>query len=192
MLTIIIGIVLAVCIFFVFVKFYEYEPESEVYCDYDELENELSLLYECAMFFVPILLIVIFICLGLFFPLQGYTESIVKEVELVSFSNDAEVYLLDCGDEYSYKYVSIEDEEKGSIYETKTIDKSYVKKEEFENCETPLLVIYEKKPRRGLWTFAFLDSEKEYKFEVPKNTIKYIKVEENDEYVSGDVPFVMP
>lgn len=193
MLTIIIGIVLAVGVFLFFVKSLPDEPKEEcISCYYDKKsEGDFS---GAVVIVISLILIVISIFLGVFYPLQGYSEPVVvKEEELISFSNENEVYLLDYGEEYLYKILSNKDEEKGNIYETKTVEKCNAKKQKFENCEEPVLIIYERKPVSGIWTFALCDSEEEYMFEVPKNTIKYsIKSEITknvyDDYVSYVIP----
>ena len=171
MLTIIIGIALAVGVFLFFLKSISAEPEQEdISYYYDETNDDFSAF---AAIFIPLILIGISMLLGICCPLQGYSDPLIEKESLVSFLNEDEVYLLEFENKYLYKIVSSKYEEKGNIYETKTISACDAKKQELENCEQPVFIISERKPVSGIWTFALCNSKKEYMFEVPKNTIRY-------------------
>lgn len=166
MLTIILGFVAAVVIFFVGIYIFDF------------LDSAIN---ACCGVILCIAAIALGFCIGLFRPVQGYSESVLKdEVALVSFSenvssNDYGVYVISNKDgSYTVKYISNQDKESNKTYETYTFETDSENIKEYDNCKEPVLRKYVSEPVRGIWTFAIWCEDKvEYKLEVPKDSIKY-------------------
>ena len=166
MLTIIFGIVAAAVIFFVGIHIL------------DCLDSEVDTM---CVIILTIAVIALGFGIGLSSPVQGYSESVLKdEVALVSFSenvssNDYGVYVISNKDgSYTVKYISNQDKESNKTYETYTFETDSENIKEYDNCKEPVLKKYVSEPVRGIWTFAIWCEDKvEYKLEVPKDSIKY-------------------
>ena len=120
------------------------------------------------------------ILVGIFVPVQGYEESeFVKETQLVSLSNDTVsqgskgiFYVSISADNvYSYRY-EVDDNYglSGKAYKVGTVSKNVTEVESSE-CKVPVLKVYNKKGKKGLFTFAAFTDETEYVFYVPEGTI---------------------
>ena len=166
MLTIILGFVAAAVIFFVGIHIFDF------------LDSAID---ACFGVILCIAVIALGFCIGLSRPVQGYSESVLKdEVALVSFSenvssNDYGVYVISNKDgSYTVKYISNQDKESNKTYETYTFETDSENIKEYDNCKEPVLKKYVSEPVRGIWTFAIWCEDKvEYKLEVPKDSIKY-------------------
>lgn len=163
MLTIILGIVLAVLIF---------KRAINVY------NNDLSTFLAVIAAIVGVL----GIGAGLCAPLSGYTEwELIQETELVSLTNNPAsggvgklTYVsLSADNAYTYRY-EIDSEfgtETSREYDTNTLVNKDVEEIEDYNCKKPVIREYQKKGKRTIWTFAFDTTITKYIFYVPEGTI---------------------
>jgi len=166
MLTIILGFVAAAVIIFLGIHIFKVFNSN---------------IDSCCCLILCIAAIALGFCYGLSKPVQGYSESVLKdEVALVSFSenvssNDYGVYVISNKDgSYTVKYISNQDNESNKTYETYTFETDSENIKEYDNCKEPVLRKYVSEPVRGIWTFAIWCEDKvEYKLEVPKDSIKY-------------------
>ena len=119
---------------------------------------------------------------GFFGDPIGYEEAVlVDEIELVSLNNTVSsegggnmFYVsVSASNVYTYRY-EIKDKYNlgGKSYETDT-KSGNVTEVESKECKTPVLKVYERKPKRSWITFSFGHSPKlEYVFYVPEGTIQ--------------------
>lgn len=168
MLTIIIGIVLAVIFVFVFM------PRSK------------SVDVALAKFFMGILMVILAILIVAFSPISGYNEwGLIEETELISLSNDVAsgetgmVYVsLSADNVYTYRY-EINSEfgtETSREYKTTALHNKDVEEIEAPDCEVPVIRVYQRDAKRTIWTFGWY-IETKYVFYVPEGTIsKEIKL----------------
>ena len=127
------------------------------------------------------IILVVGVFMGVFVPLQGYEEPVlVKEIKLVTLSNSTVpqggtkgiFYVSISADNvYSYRY-EVDDKYgiSGKSYKVSTVSKNVIEVESAE-CEVPVLKVYNRKGKKGLFTFAVLTDETEYVFYVPEGTI---------------------
>ena len=162
MLTIFIGFGIGILLFWV---------------TFEWLSNErLVALLVVLMISIPIFSIF----LGLFSPMQGYKEPVLqKEIEIVSLNNATAsqghggiFYVSVSGENvYSYRYeVENKYEVTGKSYVVATVSEN-VTEIESKDCEKPVLKIYKREARKGIWTFSLGESITEYVFYVPEGTI---------------------
>ena len=163
MLTIIIGIVLAV--FFVFISL--------------RTGRDTGGILACVSILIALILIAS--------PISGYQEwELVKELELVTLSNDLSsggtgaIYVsLSANNAYTYRY-EIDSEfgtQTSKEYQTNTLSSKNVVEVEDPNCETAVIREYYREGKRSIWTFATFAEETKYVFYVPEGTIsKEIKL----------------
>ena len=159
MLTIIIGIVLAVILLFVLIP-------------------------RCKEAIVPGIIIGIIITfaivIGVFEPISGYKEwELIRETELISLSNDiasggtGRLYVsLSADNVYTYRYeISSEfGTETSKEYKTTPLTGKDVEEIEDPNCEVPVIRVYQRDAKRTIWTFGVY-GETKYVFYVPEGTI---------------------
>ena len=158
MLTIIIGIVLAVILIVIFASLG---------------------IGEDAVSYIAAFLILLAIFLGVFAPISGYKDwELIEQTELISLSNDIAsggtgmLYVsLSADNVYTYRYeISSEfGTETSKEYRTTTLTGD-VEEIEDSNCEVPVIRVYQKEAKRSIWTFG-LYSETKYVFYVPEGTI---------------------
>lgn len=158
MLTIIIGIVLAVIILFVFI------PR----CKDPNGFAAIFLLLLAGSFLIGTSAI------------SGYEEwELMEETELISLSKDVAsggtgfVYVsLSADNVYTYRY-EINSEfgtETSKEYKTTTLTDKDVEEIEDPNCEVPVIRVYQRDAKRTIWTLGWA-TETKYVFYVPEGTI---------------------
>ncbi len=115
-----------------------------------------------------------FLIVGLFIPVDGYTQwQEIEKTQLSSFSEDITfkqddlIYLIYSSDgEYTYRCKT------DSKVENKTISKDKnVEKIEDANCEVPVLTKYTRSGIPSIWSFALLSNEYKYEFYIPEGSI---------------------
>ena len=159
MLTIILGIVVAIILTFVFLL----------------LVADLEV---ATVIFV--LLVLGAIGIGVFYPISGYQDwELKQETELISLSNDVAsggsgiAYVsLSADNVYTYRY-EINSEfgtETSREYKTATLTGNGVEEIEDPNCEVPVIRVYKRDAQKTIWTFG-LASEAKYVFYVPEGSI---------------------
>ena len=168
MLTIIIGIILAVAIVFIAIRT---NSEDAMNC--------------CNMIAVIVILVAIAIGSGIntvgSHPVSGYTEwELINETELITLSNGMAsggtglIYVsLSADSTYTYRY-EIDSEfgtETSKEYQTETLRGSNVIEVEDPNCKTPVIRIYQREGKRSIWTFGLFNTQYKYVFYVPEGTI---------------------
>ena len=168
MLTIIIGIILAVAIVFIAIRT---NSEDAMNC--------------CNMIAVIVILVAIAIGSGIntvgSHPVSGYTEwELINETELITLSNGMAsggtglIYVsLSTDSTYTYRY-EINSEfgtETSKEYQTETLNGSNVIEVEDPNCKTPVIRIYQREGKRSIWTFGLFNTQYKYVFYVPEGTI---------------------
>ena len=162
MLTIIIGALIA-CLLFWWIKEADISDEDFI------------------TFFVFLLLVLGSFVLGIFAPIQGYKDEAIfeKEIELVSLNNTTAsegsgglFYVSVSGENvYSYRYEIVDKYGiSGKSYKVGTVSKN-VTEIESKDCSKPVLRVYKRKPKRGIWTFAIGSTITEYVFYLPEGTI---------------------
>ena len=160
MLTIILGIVLAIILAFIFLL----------------LGADLDV---ASVIFV--ILVLGAIGMGVFLPISGYEEwELKQETELISLSNDVasggnrRVYVsLSADNVYTYRY-EINSEfgtETSREYKTETLTGNGVEEIEDPNCEVPVIRVYQRTGKMSFWTFAVASAEYKYVFYVPEGSI---------------------
>ena len=165
MLTILIGIVVAGVVFFILWKGFDYFESGT-----------------CAMICVLGTLTVVFsIAFGLFVPLEGYEDKakLIKETELVSLSNTVAseghgglFYVsVSANNVYTYRY-EVDDEYNisGTSYKVGLLDEN-VTEVESKDCKIPVLKVYERKAKKGLFTLSLFQNRTEYVFYVPEGSV---------------------
>ena len=163
MLTIIIGIVLAVFIIKVSFEIPNYKIGALVVC--------LAIIGGFGSILVG---------LGAF-HISGYTEwELIQETELISLKNDlvsggvGRLYVtLSADNAYTYRY-EINSEfgtETSKEYQTETLVNEDVEEIEDINCITPVVRVYQRDGKMSLWTFGWLNTQTKYIFYVPEGTI---------------------
>lgn len=127
------------------------------------------------------------LAIGLVFPVSGYTDwEQIDEIELVSLSNSLGtessgfIYVsLSANNVYTYRY-EVESQfgtNSSKEYKTGTLSNNVTEVED-PNCDIPVLRIYERSGRKTIWTFAFRTNEYSYVFYVPEGSIaKEIKLD---------------
>lgn len=105
----------------------------------------------------------------------------MKKTELVSLSNSTIsggagcIYVsLSADNSYTYRFEvdSMFGTESSKEYKTATIvNNDNVTELEDTNCQTPMLIEYERTAKKSIWTFGLLNSETAYVFNVPEGTI---------------------
>ena len=168
MLTIIIGIILAVAIVFIAIRT---NSEDAMHC--------------CNMIAVIVILVAIAIGSGIntvgSHPVSGYTEwELINETELITLSNGMAsggtglIYVsLSADSTYTYRY-EIDSEfgtDTSKEYQTETLRGSNVIEVEDPNCKTPFIRIYQRDGKRSIWTFGWFNTQYKYVFYVPEGTI---------------------
>lgn len=163
MLTIILGLLIAGLILFIF---------SRVEAEYDTIS-----------IFVMIIFLVVFasIVVGLFCPISGYTNwEPTDRKDLVTLSNstvggsEGFIYIsVSSSNVYTYRY-EIDSEfgtDTSSEFVTDTIDGKYVVEVEDESIDTAYLQKFTRKAKISIWTFGLLSKETKYVFYVPPGSI---------------------
>lgn len=122
------------------------------------------------------------ICAGLFVPVKGYTDWKEKErIDLVSLNNSTVggskgfIYVSVSSDNvYSYRHeVDSEFGTKDSKeYVLETVLGSKVVEVEDPTIDTPYLIVYERKGKKSIWSFALLNEQQKYVFYVPEGSIE--------------------
>ena len=126
------------------------------------------------------------IAIGLFFPVAGYMQpEHYKTIKLYALSDGTTAtgsgnlfYVrVNPTNTFSY-YTRVESDyatENSDAYIPGIVaDPTSVTVVEETHCQEPKLVIYEKKPKRSIWSFAFADSKYDHVFYVPKGTIAHV------------------
>ena len=160
MLTIILGIVVAIILTFVFLL----------------LGADLDV---ATVIFV--ILVLGAIGMGVFYPISGYQDwELKQETELISLSNDIAsggsgiVYVsLSADNVYTYRY-EINSEfvtETSREYKTATLTGNGVEEIEDPNCDVPVIRVYQRNGKMSFWTFAVASREYKYVFYVPEGSI---------------------
>lgn len=162
MLTIIIGIVLA--IIFVLISIF-----------YGKSEEFVKIMWSLAF-----LVVIAALMVGTILPINGCENwELVEETELITLSNDVAsggtgvVYVsLSAGNIYIYRYEidSEFDTETSREYKIETLTGEDVEEIEDPNCEVPVIRVYQREAKRTVWTFACY-AETKYVFYVPEGTI---------------------
>lgn len=171
MLTILIGLIIFIVLTVIAVKI----KLKKVYVGSFTLELACMKIFkkQQQLFFILLtvacVILIFSIMLGLFIPLQGYkkTYNLISKAELVNISDTL----------YDEKYV-IKDNQNAYFYNFKTtngVKKDYVVGKviviESKDCKEPVLLEYQREPKRGLWTFALFVDDIEYVFYVPNGTV---------------------
>lgn len=104
------------------------------------------------------------IILGLFAPMSGFeSKELKKEVQVGSYIEQNIIWF-----KYMEKAepVILPEEGETNIFKEKKV---FLTKLTIymEDCEKPILKIYEKKIKKSKWTFAFLPSIEEYEIHIP-------------------------
>lgn len=172
MLTIIIGIVLAVVIVFIGIAI-TIRTNSE-----DSMGFCITI---AGIVLVVAIAIGSGINIGGSQPLSGYTEwKLINETELITLSNGIAsggtglIYVsLSADSTYTYRY-EIDSEfgtDTSKEYQTETLRGSNVIEVEDPNCKTPFIRIYQRDGKRSIWTFGWFNTQYKYVFYVPEGTI---------------------
>ena len=166
MLTIIIGIVLAVIIAFIGIAI-------------TVNTNSQNPLTFCSL--IALFVAIGAVVLGLSYPVSGYSEwELVSETELITLSNGMAsggtgfIYVsLSAENAYTYRY-EVDSEfgtETSKEYQTATLSGGNVTEIEDPNCKIPVIRIYQRDAKRSIWTFGWFNTQYKYVFYVPEGTI---------------------
>lgn len=133
------------------------------------------------LFYATAVILVFSVFIVLFVPVAGFNEpELVEEIELVSLNNSVAsegrggLFYVSVTAENVYSYrveVPNTSEKEGKMYELKTV-KGNVKELETDTAKA-VLRVYKAKPKRWLWTFAIGASETSYVFVVPYGSITH-------------------
>ena len=130
---------------------------------------------------IAMLVLFVSLTLGLFVPIQGYSDKaeLISETKLVTLSNQVVseghgglFYVsVSANNIYTFRYeVDDKYEISGKSYKVGLLDGN-VTEVESKNCKVPVLKEYKRKAKKGLFTFAFFQNRKEYVFYVPEGSI---------------------
>lgn len=107
------------------------------------------------------------VLLGLFIPIEGFEKEckLITKKNLINNDLFNEAYVVkDSSNAYFYSYKTSQKTKKDYVYGKVIIIQS-------KECKTPVLLEYERKPKRGIWTFALFVDCMEYVFYIPNETI---------------------